>query len=125
MSTPPSSDPAAAATSDAGLPALERLRIRIEAAAAEIERLRAANAELAERVQELAAVDVARTDGDGLPTLTLEGDPAELRKKVETFIEAIDRMLAEPATHDTPAAASADATEAVEATGEPSPESAG
>ncbi|MEP0545484.1 MAG: hypothetical protein ABJF88_00980 [Rhodothermales bacterium] len=120
MSTPPSSDPAATASSDAGLPALERLRGRIEAAAAEIERLRSANAALSDRVQELAAADVARTDGDALPTLTLEGDPAELRKKVESFIEAIDRMLAEPATRDTPAE-----TEAAEANGEPSPESAG
>jgi hypothetical protein len=119
MSTPPSSDPAAAASSDAGLPALERLRGRIEAATAEIERLRSANAALAERVQELAAADVARTD-DAVPTLTLEGDPDELRKKVEAFIEAIDRMLAEPATRETPAE-----TEAAETNGEPSSESAG
>ena len=97
MSTPPSPDPAAASP-DMGLPALERLRERIETAVAEIERLRAENAALAERVQELADDAVAGGDGSGLPALTLEGDPADLRKKVEAFIEAVDRMLAEPAT---------------------------
>ncbi len=112
MTTPPSSDPAAATSSDAGLPALERLRQRVEAAAAEIERLRAANASLAERVQALAD-EVA--DGDDLPSLTLEGDPDELRTKVERFIDAIDQMLADPATRVTDApseAVEADRTEA-------------
>ena len=51
---------------------------------------------LAERVRELAAHDVARGDGEAGPSLTIEGDPGALRKKVEGFIEAIDRMLAAP-----------------------------
>ena len=118
MSTPPSSDPAT--PSDAGLPALERLRVRIEEAAAEIERLRAANASLAERVQELTADAVARADEEPAPALTLEGDPADLRKKVESFIEAIDQILAEPGT---PVADAAEA-EAVESDSEASPDSA-
>ncbi len=112
MSTAPLSETPDATSSDPALPAMERLRGRIEAAAAEIERLRAENAALAERVQVLAADDVARGDDDALPTLTLEGDPADLRKKVESFIEAIDRMLAEPAADDVP-------------DGEPTSESAG
>ena len=116
MSNPPPSDLDAAP--DPGLPALERLRERIEAAVAEIERLRTANAALAERVQTLADDAVARSDDSGLPTLTLEGDPADLRNKVESFIEAVDRMLAEPGTPI--AEAEADAPD-----GEPSSESLG
>ena len=61
---------------------------------AEIERLRAENAALAERVAALAAHDVARSEGGEEPALRLEGDPEALRKQVEAFIEAIDRMLA-------------------------------
>ena len=115
MSTQPYPDPAT--PSDAGLPALERLRVRIEEAAAEIERLRAANASLAERVQELTADAVARADEEAAPALKLAGDPEDLRKKVESFIEAIDQILAEPGT---PVAEA----EAVETGGDASPESA-
>ena len=96
MSTPPPPSPTAPEPSDEGLAALERLRKRVEAAAAEIERLRTENAALAERVRELAAHDVARGDGGAGLSLTLEGDPSALRKKVEGFIEAIDQMLAAP-----------------------------
>lgn len=99
-SPPPPPQTPASSPSDEGLAALERLRKRVEAAVAEIERLREENEALAERVQELAAHDVARGDGEAVPALTLEGDPEALRKKVEGFIEAIDRMLAVPDTPD-------------------------
>lgn len=112
--SPPSSDPAAA-SSDAGLPALERLRTRIESAVAEIERLRTENAALAERVHQLADEAAARED-DAL-ALTLDSDPDALREKVETFIEAIDQMLAEPSASGDDAGTAPDS--------EPSSESVG
>ncbi len=87
MSTPPPPD-----APDHGLRALERLRERIEQAAAEIERLRTENTRLAERVAELAALDVS----DRIEGVVIEGDPDRLREQVEGFIAAIDRMLAEP-----------------------------
>ena len=52
MSTPPPADASAAKSPD-GLQILERLRGRIEAAAAEIERLRAENAALDARVRKV------------------------------------------------------------------------
>ena len=82
----------AASLSDAeahGLRALDRLRDRVEKAAREIERLRAENLELAARVREIDA-------GAGGPSLDFGGDPAEMRAQVEGFIEAVDRLLAEP-----------------------------
>lgn len=87
--------------SDGGrsLQALERLRERVEAAAAEIERLRAENAELAARVRELAALEAAGGGADAL-RLALDEEPEALREKIEGFIAAIDRMLAEPAAED-------------------------
>lgn len=102
MSTPPPPSPSAPGPSDEGLAALERLRNRVEAAVAEIERLREENAALAERVDELTAHDVVR--GESAPALPLEGDPEALRQKVEAFIEAIDRMLAVPGSPDEEAA---------------------
>jgi hypothetical protein len=95
MSTPPPSPSSASGPPDEGLAALERLRDRIEAAVAEIERLREENAALAGRVQDLAADGVAGGEANP-PGLTLEGDPETLRKQVEGFIEAVDRMLAVP-----------------------------
>lgn len=94
MSTP-DAGPTRTDASAPSLQALERLRDRVEAAAREIERLRQENERLAERVQELAALEAARPeDGGPLPTLVLESDPEALRRKVEGFIEAIDRVLA-------------------------------
>lgn len=89
--------------SDGGrsLQALERLRERVEAAAAEIERLRAENAELAARVRELAALDAAGGDATVLG-LSIDEEPEALREKIEGFIAVIDRMLAEPSP-DAPA----------------------
>ena len=62
--------------------ALARLRERVEAAAAEIERLRAENARLAERA--------AHADDASLP---MAGDPAALRDTIQGFIDAVDRVL--------------------------------
>ncbi len=88
MSTPPPPD------ADHGLRALERLRERIEQAAAAIEHLRAENTRLAARVDELSALDLeSRVQG-----VTIEGDPDALREQVDEFIAALDRMLAEPPT---------------------------
>ncbi len=86
MSTPPPPPDA----SGHGLRALETLRERIEQAAAELTRLRDENARLADRVEELAELT-----GDAAG-VTIEGEPAALREQVEGFIDAIDRMLAEP-----------------------------
>ncbi len=86
MSTPPPPPDG----SDHGLRALERLRERVEQAAAEIGRLRRENARLADRVEELAAL-AGEAAG-----VTIGGDPAALRQQVEGFVDAIDRMLAEP-----------------------------
>ena len=91
--------PGAAAAREGGdrsLQALDRLRERVEAAAAEIERLRAENADLAARVRSLAALEAAGTTPDALG-LAFGEDPEALRAKVQHFIDAIDRLLAEPA----------------------------
>ena len=85
--TPRAADPHAEAHR---LRALDRLRDRVERAAAEIERLRAENRDLAARVREIDA-------GDAGLSLDLGADPAEMRAQVEGFIEAVDRLLAEPA----------------------------
>lgn len=84
--------------SDGGrsLQSLERLRERVEAAATELERLRAENATLAARVRELAALEPAGSDADAL-RLAFDEEPEALRAKVEGFIVAIDRLLAETA----------------------------
>lgn len=73
--------------------ALVRLRERVEAAAAEIERLRAENAALAARLLELQEAG-ARPGGPAVP---IPGDPAELRARIESFIAAIDAVLREGA----------------------------
>ena len=77
--TPPDSGRPAPDASASGGGALGRLRDRVEAAAAEIERLRAENAALAERAS-----------GGGVP---LDGDPEALRGTIQGFIDAVDRVL--------------------------------
>ncbi|MEM1055242.1 MAG: hypothetical protein AAGI52_06930 [Bacteroidota bacterium] len=83
--TPPPSSPDVPATAprrEGG--ALARLRDRVEAAAAEIERLREENARLAERVSGI---------GKGGAGVEVSGDPAQLRASIQGFIDAIDRVL--------------------------------
>lgn len=78
---------------------LRRLRERVELAAREIERLREENAALARRVAALQAE--GRSEGDGaapdalLPVLASGEDRDALRARVESFIAALDRVLAE------------------------------
>jgi hypothetical protein len=75
---------------------LERLRDRVERAASEIERLRAENAELARRVNTLGGDELFATVEPLQPTLPgLEGDPTALRDKIQGFIDALDRVLAD------------------------------
>lgn len=84
---------------------MEQLRKRVEEAVTEIKRLRAENANLAERVEELSSHEVV---GETTPGLKVEGDPDALREQVEGFIEAIDRMLAVPSSdEETPSESSA------------------
>ena len=85
-SLPPSLD----ADPASGGGALARLRERVEAAADEIERLRSENARLAERV---ARIGDAGGDGPSLPT---SGDPVALRASIQSFIDAVDRVLDTP-----------------------------
>ncbi len=69
---------------------LSHLRDRVEAAAREIERLRAENAALAERVLEV------QDRRERAPSFAFgEGgdDPEALRRKVQGFIDTIDRLL--------------------------------
>jgi hypothetical protein len=71
---------------------LRQLRDRVEAAAAEIERLRSENAALAERVAGL------REEDDASPSFSFGGggeDPAALRAKVQGFIDTLDGLLGE------------------------------
>lgn len=81
------------------LDGLRRLRERVAAAAREIERLRAENADLAERVASLEAAGGDAAAGGGLVLPGIDG-PEELRETVQGFIDTIDRLLAEPAEPD-------------------------
>lgn len=75
------------------LRALAQLRDRVEAAARELERLRAENAALEARVAELQA------GGDGAPSgATLPGgEHAEkLKAQIQGFIDTIDQVLNAP-----------------------------
>ena len=74
-----------------GSQVLERLRERVETAARELERLRKDNALLARRIAELEARPAVDADQ---AFLVFDSDPEALRKKVESFIQAIDAHLA-------------------------------
>lgn len=74
-----------------GLRSLRRLRGRVLAAAQEIQALRQENVALHQRIAVLE--QRVGTGGDGGASLALEGDPDQLRRKVDGFIHAIDRYL--------------------------------
>lgn len=76
---------------------LARLRERVEKAAHEIERLRQENARLAERVAELAQEDIMPADQHPA-AVTIGENPEELKQKIQGFIDALDRVLAERST---------------------------
>jgi hypothetical protein len=91
----PGDDRAAGAREE--LRVLRRLRERVEAAVAELERLRAENAALASRVAELEGGDA------GAPTIPLPSSNGEdMRARLDGFIAAIDQALRE-ASADAPA----------------------
>ncbi|HKL89278.1 MAG TPA: cell division protein ZapB [Salinibacter sp.] len=76
--------------SDAHRESVRRLRRRVEQAAATIERLRAENRRLRERVEELEsqpAFPEAET------VFTLDDDPEEVKERISRFIDAIDTYL--------------------------------
>lgn len=73
--------------------ALKRLRDRVEQAVGELERLRAENTRLAERLRDLEARSgVTPHEATGL---LFDDDPDALRTKIEGFIAAIDQHLDE------------------------------
>lgn len=74
-----------------GIQALEHLRERIQTAANEILRLREENAALAERIARLESRTGANIDSGTI--LQLDEDPEAIRRKVSSFIEAIDQYL--------------------------------
>jgi hypothetical protein len=76
------------------LRALVQLRERVEAAAREIERLRAENEALAARV---AALQDQHAPPASSPFALPEGEDVEkLKAKIQGFIDAIDRVLNAP-----------------------------
>ncbi len=83
------------------LRALTVLRDRVEAAAREIERLRAENAALAARVAELQTT-AGSGEGDAFRALVAEGEDVEaLKARIQGFIAAIDQVI--NPTDDAPA----------------------
>lgn len=88
-------EPTAPSEADPGRPdgrpewrSLSLLRDRVEAAVREIERLRAENAALAER---LAALQDAQADA---PSFSFGGDdPEALKSRVRGFIDLVDDLL--------------------------------
>jgi hypothetical protein len=115
---PPSDDTDRPGAGRAEWRLLHRLRDRVEAAAAEIERLRAENAALAERVAAL------RDSQDTSPSFSFGGggeDPDALREKVQGFIDTIDGLLgaARPGGDGSDAAPSETASSEAEPSDEP------
>lgn len=70
---------------------LEKLREKILLATDEIEHLRAENSVLSQRLQALEVE--MQTTRSNVGALQLADDPENLRRKVDTFIEAIDQYL--------------------------------
>lgn len=88
----------------------EQLRDRVMAAARELEHLREENARLAARITELEREMGAVGGGLGL---ALDEPPEQLRRHLERFITAVDRVLA----GDLAAAETADGPVATEGDG--------
>lgn len=80
-----------------GSSSLKRLRDRVETAAHELKRLREENKALSDRLEQLELNPSVSDEGT---LLTFEEDPELLRRKIETFIEAIDRYLQEERRSD-------------------------
>ena len=89
-------NPSADGAATASRPALKRLRQKVHRAAEEIERLRAENRALRQRVAELESRPAI---GEDEAFVTLE-DPDALRTQIEHFIDTIDAYLAENETPD-------------------------
>jgi len=95
----PSSELPATKQRRPGSDPLERLRQHVEQAATELERLREENAQLAARVRDLGEEPLLAEARPPASTADLlEGDPEALREKIQRFIAALDRVLAERAT---------------------------
>ena len=69
---------------------MERLRTQVRNAADEIERLRAENERLKQRVDALEARPAVSHDE---AFVTLEDDPKTAQRQLQTFIDAIDAYL--------------------------------
>lgn len=70
--------------------AVRRLRKKVDQATTALDRLQAENERLRRRVAELERRPAVRPDTS---TLVLDDDPAALRDRISTFIEAIDTYL--------------------------------
>jgi len=70
--------------------AVRRLRRRVEQAVATIERLRAENRQLRDRVEELEAQPAFPEDET---VFALDDDPEEVKQRISRFIDAIDTYL--------------------------------
>lgn len=80
-----------------GTRSLERLKDRIQLAVRELRRLRDENAALAQQVEALQ--QRASGSAEGTPVVFTE-DPAQLRTRIDSFIETIDQYLAHAAEPD-------------------------
>jgi predicted nucleic acid-binding Zn-ribbon protein len=70
--------------------AVRRLRKKVDQATTALDRLQSENERLRRRVAELERRPAVRPDTS---TLVLDDDPAALRDRISTFIEAIDTYL--------------------------------
>ena len=84
---------------------LQRLHRRVQDAVETIERLRAKNRELQQRVEELEA---RPTFPENDTVVALDDDPDELRAQITDFIDAIDTFLETTPADDDPSAPPSD-----------------
>ena len=93
-SQPPAEQAGAESTPVLSNRSLRRLRDRVERAAHELRVLREENTSLQERVAELEALSTEKAP-DTSPFF-FESDPESVKRKVDGFIQAIDRYLDDP-----------------------------